>query len=395
MARERIGIMGGTFDPIHAGHIRMAQAAMAGAKLDRVLMLPSGNPPHKTGVTPAEDRWRMVCAACAGLDGLEPCRLELDREGTIYTVDTLSLLHHEFPKASLYYIIGTDTLMELHKWRQYERVLTMCTFLVCPRQCRCTQEEVTAQKKRLTALGAAIRMIDMEPVDVSSSEIREALAAGTETPLLPIAVRAYCHAAGTCGAPASIPEARTWLAQLFVALKRKRYAHTLAVAETARLLAKQHGLDERKAETAGLLHDCAKSMPVSEMQALCLTHEASAYEDAMASVSVLHAIAGMYVAQRDYGIRDPEVLEAIRCHTTGLPGMGPLAMAVALADSIEPLREPYPMLEEVRALARESLEKALLLSLEGTVRHVKKKGFPVHPATANTIQWLHSLPGMQ
>ena len=64
MAKERIGILGGTFDPIHEGHIHMALSAMQGAHLDRVLVLPTGNPPHKIGITPAEDRWRMVC--CAG-----------------------------------------------------------------------------------------------------------------------------------------------------------------------------------------------------------------------------------------------------------------------------------------------------------------------------------------
>ena len=72
MARERIGIMGGTFDPIHQGHIRMAQCALESQHLDRVLMLPSGNPPHKPDITPGEDCYRMVCSACAGLDGLSP-----------------------------------------------------------------------------------------------------------------------------------------------------------------------------------------------------------------------------------------------------------------------------------------------------------------------------------
>ncbi len=395
MAKERIGILGGTFDPIHTGHIRMAQSALSGAKLDRVLILPTGNPPHKTEIAPAEDRYRMVCAACAGLDGLEPSRVELDREGTIYTVDTLSILHEMYPRAALYYIIGADTLMELHKWRRAEHVLTLCTFLVCRRAGSAPAEDLEAERRRLTALGAKIRWLDMEAVEVSSTQVRQALASGETPELVPVPVRAYCHAAGLYGAGEGIPGARTWLAQLFLGLKRKRYAHTLAVAETARRLARIHGLDETKAEIAGLLHDCAKSMPLADMQALCLAHEAPAYEDAMSSVSVLHAIAGMYAAKRDYGMTDPEVLEAIRCHTTGLPGMSPLAMAVALADSIEPLRDPYPQLEEIRALADVSLERALLCSLEGTVRHVKKKGFPIHPATAQTIQWLKSLPQMQ
>ena len=128
MARERIGIMGGTFDPIHQGHIRMAQSALESQRLDRVLMLPSGNPPHKQGITPGIDRYRMVCAACAEVPGLEPCREEIDRSGVIYTVDTLSILHEKYPKAELFYIIGADTLMELHKWRCFETVLTLCTW---------------------------------------------------------------------------------------------------------------------------------------------------------------------------------------------------------------------------------------------------------------------------
>lgn len=392
MSKERIGIMGGAFDPIHMGHIRMAQSAMAEAKLDRVLMLPSGNPPHKPAITPAEDRYRMVCAACAGLDGLEPSRLEIDREGVIYTVDTLSILQEKYPKAALYYIIGTDTLMEMHKWRDIERVLTLCTFLVCPRTCPAPQEAVTAERKRLTALGGRFKRIDMDLADVSSSEIRQALAEGTDTPLLPVAVRAYCHAAGICGAKTAIPEAHGWLALLFGTLKRKRYAHTLAVAETARHLARIHGLDEVRAEAAGLLHDCAKSMPVEDMLALCRAHAIPDYEDAKSAVSVLHAIAGVYVAQEDYAVTDEGILEAIRCHTTGLPGMSRLAMAVSLADVIEPLRDSYPLLDKVRQMSEVSLEKALLMSLEGTVKYVRSRGFPVHPATAATIEWLRTLP---
>lgn len=99
MAKEKIGILGGTFNPVHLGHIIMAKAAMKTAKLDRVLMLPDGAPPHKTGIAPREDRWRMLCAAVAQESGLEPCRMELDRDGTTYTVDTLTELHSQMPKA--------------------------------------------------------------------------------------------------------------------------------------------------------------------------------------------------------------------------------------------------------------------------------------------------------
>ena len=123
MARERIGIMGGTFNPVHQGHIDMAKAAAAQEKLSRVLFLPTGNPPHKReGLVDAEDRYRMAAAAIAQDDVLTPSRLEIDRTGVIYTVDTLTLLREKYPRAQLYFIIGMDTLLELQHWRSYEQV---------------------------------------------------------------------------------------------------------------------------------------------------------------------------------------------------------------------------------------------------------------------------------
>ncbi len=392
MAKERIGIMGGTFDPVHQGHIRMAQCALESLHLDRVLMLPSGNPPHKPDITPAEDRYRMVCAACAGLTGLEPCREEVDRQGVIYTVDTLSILHEKYPKAELYYIIGADTLMELHKWRTYEKVLSLCTFLICPRSWNYTPKQLDEERKRLTALGGKLILLDMDLVDVSSTEVRQAIREGESTPHLPVQVRQYAQSAGLYGAPLRIPEGPRWLAMLFEDLSVKRFSHTLAVADTARRLALLHGLDPVKAEMAGLLHDCAKCLPLKEMQRIArengLTEDASILE----SGALLHSVVGAYLAQTKYGCTDAEVIAAILSHTTGQPGMSKLAMAVWLADTIEPTRTPYPLLDKTRMLAGLSLEKAMITSLEGTLQHVRKKGESVHPATAETLNWLKDLP---
>ena len=391
MAKERIGIMGGTFDPIHQGHLRMAQCALEGAHLDRVLMLPSGNPPHKPNITPAEDRYRMVCAVCAGLDGLEPCREEVDRSGVIYTVDTLSILHEKYPKAELFYIIGADTLMELQHWRRYETVLTLCTFLVCPRSWHYTPQQLDAERKRLTALGGRFILLDMDLVDISSTEARQAIREGTSMPHLPVQVRQYAQTAGLYGSEVRIPEGLRWLAMLFQDLSVKRFSHTLAVADTARKLAVIHHLDARKAEIAGLLHDCAKCLPMKEMQRIARENRLTEDESILGSGALLHSVVGAHLAQTKYGCTDPEVIAAIRSHTTGQPGMSPLAMAVWLADTIEPTRAPYPLLDKTRMLAGLSLEKAMITSLEGTMQHVRKKGDAVHPATAETLAWLKTL----
>ena len=391
MGRERIGIMGGTFDPIHQGHLRMAQCALTAMALDRVLMLPTGNPPHKPGVTDAEHRYRMVCAACAGLDGLEPCREEIDREGVIYTVDTLSILRQKYPRAHLYYIIGADTLMELQKWRRYEAVLTLCTFLVCPRSWHYTPEQLAAERRRLEGMGGSFEWLDMEPIDVSSTEVRQAIREGADVPLLPVPVRQYAASAGLYGADLRLPEAPAWLDRLWEALSVKRFAHTLAVADAARRLALRHGLDADKAEAAGLLHDCAKCLPLKDMQKLARKHRLTEDGTVLESGALLHSAVGAYLAQSEYGVDDPEILSAIRSHTTGRVGMSRLDMCVWLADTIEPTRAPYPLLDKVRKLAEVSLEQAMLASLEGTLHHVKKKGDAVHPATLETIAWLRTL----
>ena len=392
MAKERIGIMGGSFDPIHQGHIRMAQCALQSQHLDRVLMLPSGTPPHKEDITPAGHRWRMVCAACASEPGLIPCREELDRTGVSYTVDTLSSLQEKYPKAELFYLIGADMLMRLHHWRGLEELRQLCTFLVFPRTSGYTPRELDEERRRLTAMGVRIVMMDMDVVNTSSTELRQAVQTGESSPQLPVTVRQYARTAGLYGAESCSPQGPAWLEMLFADLSVKRFAHTLAVADTARRLALIHGLDPVKAEIAGLLHDCAKCLPLEEMQRIARENRLTEDESILRSGALLHSVVGAHLARSKYGCEDEEVIAAIRSHTTGKAGMSKLDMAVWLADTIEPTRAPYPLLDKTRMLSGLSLEKAMICSLEGTLQHVRKKGDAVHPATVETLAWLQTLP---
>lgn len=392
MAKERIGILGGTFNPIHEGHIAMARAALQNAHLDRVLILPDGTPPHKTGIADAEDRWRMVSVAVVHEKGLEASRLELDREGTTYTYDTLKALTKAYPRADLFYIIGTDTLMELHTWFRSDDVLHMCTFLVCPRRTDHAPEEILQERKRLTALGARFQSVDMPIYNVSSTDIRKALSDGTASQLLPVPVLEYCRVAALYGLPQRFRQGREWLAMLFHDLTVKRFAHTLCVAHTAVYLARVHHLDDRKAEIAALLHDCAKCMPMKKMQKICREHALTNDVTMIESGALLHAIAGAYQAASVYGIEDPDILRAISCHTTGKIGMTDLDMVVYLADKIEPTRNAYPALSKVRMLAPLSLPKAMLYSIESTQAFVKSSSKPLHPQSIRTAEWLKTLP---
>lgn len=168
-------------------------------------------------------------------------------------------------------------------------------------------------------------------------------------------------------------------------------AHSLCVAFTARRLALLHGLDPVKAEAAGLLHDCAKCLPLPEMQRICRGARADAgTRPCWKAATCFIPLPGAYLAGSQYHMNDPDVLQAIACHTTGKVGMTELDMAVFLADKIEPSRAPYPSLEQVRAAATLSLPRAMLLSLEGTAKYVKKGGKPLHPASQAVADWLRA-----
>ena len=391
MAKQRIGILGGTFDPVHFGHLQAARFAASSARLDRVLVLPSGMPAYKECAVSGEDRWKMVVAACRGDSLLVPSRLELDREGPTYTADTLPHLQSAYPDAKLFWIIGADALLRLPRWKRAEELLPRCRFLVCARPDEAGADAVAAAAEEVRRLGGKVEIIPMPPSPFASGAIRSALAKGVEPEGLDVCVLEYIQAKGLYGLHARVPESGPWLDRLFSALRPHRYAHSLAVAYSARRMAERFGEDPLKAEKAGLLHDCAKHLPLPEMQRLARENGITDDEAFLASSALLHSLVGAFLAERDYGMKDPEILDAIRYHNTGCAGMSRLAMCVCLSDSIEPTREPYPFLEEIRAVSETSLEKALLMSLENTAGFVERKGAFLHPRTKETIAWLKTL----
>lgn len=384
---ERIGLMGGSFNPIHRGHLAIARQAMQLAHLDQVLFIPTGNPPHKrTGLAPAEDRYRMTETAICREKGFLPSRIELDRTGIIYSVDTLELLHAAYPGAQFFFIIGEDTLHELPTWHDPERLYTLCTFLVLRRPG--VAADFDAGWEEMTRRGAHLQAIEMQPVDISSTAIRNGLATGDYSPHLPGDVAAYIALTGLYDQPPLIPQGPAWVDKLYQTLSLRRFSHTLYVVACTRELARLHHLDEKQAVQAALLHDCAKCLPLGEMQALAQAHRLTEDPAILASDNLLHSAAGAVIARETYGVTDEAILNAIACHTTGRLGMTPLEMVIFLADKIEASRAAYPLLEQIRALAQKDLASAVILSMESTVTYVQSRGETVHPATLQVLSWL-------
>jgi predicted HD superfamily hydrolase involved in NAD metabolism len=161
-----------------------------------------------------------------------------------------------------------------------------------------------------------------------------------------------------------------------------RYQHTLGVMETAIALAKQYGENEQKAELAAIFHDYAKFRPKEEMKEIITGHDFP--QDLLEFNSELwHAPAGAFLVEKEAGISDLEVLDAIRYHTSGRPGMNLLEKIIYLADYIEPGRH-FPGVEEVRETAKESLDKALIMAMKNTIIFLMKKNQTVYPDTFYT-----------
>lgn len=179
------------------------------------------------------------------------------------------------------------------------------------------------------------------------------------------------------------------LAQVRAQMHDKRYDHTLGVAESARQLAIRYGADPDKAQLAGYLHDYCKCWPVDKMFEILVRHDMPT-ELLEGEKELWHAFAGAIVIQSDLGITDPEILQAVRYHTTGRVGMTLLEKVVCVADYIEPNRN-FPGVEEIRALAQENLDAALALALGGTMQFLIEKKKTVFPLTLLAYNDLISL----
>lgn len=371
----RIGIMGGTLDPVHNGHVMLAQMALKELQLDRVMLLPAGDPPHKSRTAPAADRMEMARLAVQDMDGVFACSMEIQRSGTTYTVDTLRRLQENNPQTEWIYIVGADTLNILDSWRCFEQVAQMCSFAVCARADE-TVDQARMEEMR-SRYGARFAVLKTAGPEISSTQIRELVSAGGDiAALVPPAVEEYILKKGLYISPLRREEI---IERLRTSLKPSRFEHTLGVAETAKRLTERFGISPALAEMAALLHDCAKYMPVDDMKTLVKDRIPDVDALELDNSSVLHAPAGAVLAQQVYEVKHPAILSAIRKHTLGDMDMSPLDALIYTADFIEPARKDFPGLAQARELAETDLYAAMCMCTELTNAYLKNQDKRPHP----------------
>lgn len=367
-----IGVFGGAFDPPHKEHIRIAKEIAREFALDRVIFLPSGRSPHKELETPFSLREEMLRAACKG-EPFEIDTIEDSFEGRAYSYRILPLLKEKYGEIA--FLIGGDSLAALDRWRLPEEILKTCPLIVIPRG----EDEIDRLKvlaKGFVSLyGGEISVSEkVKGENVSSTVLRAKIDLDMPTPELADDVRAIIDRDGLYRRHGEMIE------RVKAMLTPRRWLHTCGVVVAGLKINERIGLDEEKVFLSCLLHDCMKyAERVNE----------GVPADVVGS-KVLHAFNGAEEARLAFGITDPEILDAIRYHTTGRGGMTPLDKLVYTADMVEEETRDFEGVEELRAVAYRDLDKGFELCFKECYDLLVESGKPIYHLTIDCFNELYN-----
>ena len=392
---ERIGILGGTFNPPHIGHIRAAVNTARALGLTKVLLIPAREVPHKE-VSPfdptPEQRFEMLKIAVSGNDLLEASDLELFREGKSYTWDTIQLLRQQYPDAELTLLLGSDMFRGFPEWKNADDILKEVGLAAISRGEKHEEEFLCQGARSMEAKGVRVSVVHNPIVDISSTQLRRLLAFGSGEEFLPESVFDYIRANGLYDTDAKWHQLPMEQLEPIVVrlLNPNRVRHVLGCRDTCVALAKHWGADETDAARAGILHDITKALDGPLQLTLCASYGKILDDFSKKYPKTLHALTGSLVAERIFG-ENERVVSAICSHTTGKADMNLLETIIYVADYMEPNRN-FPGVERLRELAFSDIRAALKLGLEMTLEHLKNQGSEVSPQSREALEYLTICP---
>ncbi|MDR1271746.1 MAG: nicotinate-nucleotide adenylyltransferase [Clostridiales Family XIII bacterium] len=352
----RIGLFGGTFDPVHMGHLILAENARKLAGLDKVLFMPVNIQPFKQDrkVTDADDRLRMLAAAVETNACFGVTKIELELSGVSYTIDSLRAFAAKLdPGDEAVFILGADMFMNIEKWYRSDELLRDFEIVAGRRPGTDSAELAGFAAGLKSRYGARITEVDNPLVDISGTDIRgEASGGGTFRYMVPDDVWRYLYAKGR------LPE--------------KKFAHTKRVMDLAVEWAGKNGVDTHKAWTAALLHDIEKDKGQG------------------VSNDLYHGRLAAATAKSELGVLDEDTLNAISWHTMGRGGMSRLEMIIFAADTVEPGRR-YKGAERLRKLCEEDLTAGTLQVLIELRDYLERKGILPSDETLEAIAYLSKM----
>lgn len=391
----RIGVYGGTFNPIHNSHIEIAKAALNQFKLDKVYFLVAGNPPHKETAKSISDinRLEMVRLAVENEPKLDIDEREIYRAGKSYSYITFTEYHNEYPNDEIFFIMGSDSLLNFKNWVKPDIISEYVTILVAPR----LGDDLEAIEHGLheckNMFEGDFLLIDYEPNSVSSSEIREHFYSDLSIrAFVSEKVSDYIIEHNLYSKYSYTNEDIIRLdSEMKNELKPSRYVHTLGVANMAYALAVKWNYPPVTAQVAGLLHDCAKCISDEKRLSVCEKNNIPITDIERKYPHLLHGKVGAYYCMSKYDIFDQQIAHAISVHTTGCPNMNLLDKIIFVADYIEPGRDKQPRLDVIRGAAFTDLDLCVYLILEDSVNYLNENPDMVDPTTIDTYKFYKNI----
>lgn len=333
----KIGIFGGSFNPIHKGHVEIAKEAIKVLDLDTLYFVPAYASPFKTKIKYAKPEHRVAMISLVKPEKSSICLFEIKRKGISYTIDTVSYFRQKFPTAELFLILGSDNLSKLNKWKQIERIATETQIVIFKRSDKIDKTNVKKYNCKL---------LNNELYKFSSSEFQQGI-----FEVAPLPVREYIG--------------KNFLYVLDIlknSVEAKRNKHCLATASLAAQYAKVLKYDPQIAWIAGLLHDITKNIDNTKQRAFLTKH---GIDEKMFLDYQLHQTTGSIWLEKEYLVQNPEIVKAVSCHTSLAKDLSVLDKIVFMADKLCEGRK-FEGIQKIRELAFQDFETAFKIVVQKT-----------------------------
>lgn len=368
---KRIAIFGGTFNPVHVEHVKTVVAAIDELKLDKIFIVPTFLPPHKN-VSPASgaDRINMLKIAFRGEKKAEISDFELKNAGKSYSYITAEHFRSLYPDAEIFMLVGGDMLKDFKTWKNPERILNAVNLAAVFREDYDFNEKAEREYFK-SAFNKDFTLLNFVGKEISSTEIRTYLAFNIKPQGVDEKVIDYINKNAVYP-----PDA--YQKYILKHLPEKRVIHTANVVVCALKKAKELNLDYEKVRIAATLHDCAKYDDYRDYKDFELPKDVPP--------PVVHAFLGAFVAEKVLGIKDAEILDAIKYHTSGKAEMSTLSKLIFVADMIEKGRS-YDGVDILREKYEKDFESCFRLCLKEEVQHLLNKKQYIYAETLNAYDY--------
>lgn len=379
-------IYGGTFDPIHLGHIDVARAVLKEGAADEVIFMPNHISPfkqnevHSSGI----DRKNMIKEAVRDIEHVYVSEYELNKDGPSYTIDTLEEMEKSLG-GKISFILGSDSLLTLETWHRGSEIIQNYRIIVVRRPDVDFSETKKVLDLYLNKYNADMILLKTLPHNVSSTEIRNR--SNKDEPidhLVHPAVEEYIKQHNLYQ---NIFEISNNLIETIKSkISPKRFKHSVGVAEMAKKLAEIYGADPNKAFFAGYVHDIAKCLSIEESNRLVRYYGLDTRF--LNNLALAHSKVGACLASEILGVKDHEILNAISFHTTAKADMTILEEILYVSDAIE-VNRTYKEAPMLREKAEKDLDDVCLFILDFCIDDLKNKSKPIHKDTIEARKWIY------